>query len=151
VNHLYLSHLIILSQLLAFCQLEWLQSYTNFKLSRDNYEDLCHFLYNSNFISYLMSEDIEFVWSYFSNLIRDALPHFFSSTVIKSNSQPVWFNPGIRHHINCLHTLRRKFINNPTEHNKNKLDSSQKLLQAKIMLKLIMKLILSLHLTILIY
>jgi len=45
---------------------------------------------------------------------------------------PVWFNPDIRHHINFLRTLRRKFINNPTEYNANKLDSSQELLQAKI-------------------
>ena len=86
---------------------------------------ICAFLYNSDFTPCPMSEDIEFVWSYFSNLIRDALPHFIPSTAIKSNSQPVQFNPDIRHHINCLCTLRRKFINNPTECNKNKLDSSQ--------------------------
>ena len=79
-----------------------------------------------------MSENIEFVWSYLSNTIKDAIPHFVPLTVIKPSSQPVWFNSDIRHHINCLRTLRRKFNNNPTEYNKNKLDSSQNLLQAKI-------------------
>jgi len=100
--------------------------------SRGNYDNLCNHLYNSDFTPCLMSEDIEFVWEYLSNTIRDALPHFIPTTVFQSNNQPVWFNSDIRHHINCLRTLRRKFTNNPTGHNKNKLESSQKLLQAKI-------------------
>ena len=78
-----------------------------------------------------MSEDIEFVWSYLSNTIKDALPHFIPITTIKPNSQPVWFNSDIRHHINCLRSLRRKFNNNSTEYNKNKLETSQNLLQAR--------------------
>ena len=100
--------------------------------SRGNYEDLCHFLYNSDITPYFMSEDIKFVWSYFSIFIRDALPRLAPSTVFQSNRQPVWFNSDIRHHINYLRTLRQKFNNNPTEYNKNKLESSQNLLQAKI-------------------
>ena len=100
--------------------------------SKGNYEDLCHFLHNFDFTPCFMSEDIEFIWSYLSNTIKDAIPHFVPLTVIKPSSQPVWFNSDIRHHINCLRTLRRKFNNNPTEYNKNKLDSSQNLLQAKI-------------------
>ena len=100
--------------------------------SKGNYNDLCYFLYNSDFTPCLMSEDIEFVWSYLSNTIKDALPHFIPITTIKPNSQPVWFNSDIRHHINCLRSLRRKFNNNSTEYNKNKLETSQNLLQAKI-------------------
>ena len=76
---------------------------------------MCHFLLNFDFTPY---KDMEFVWSYLSNTIKEALPHFVLLTVIKPKGEPVWFNSDIRHHINFLRTLRRKF-NNPTEYNRN--------------------------------
>ena len=60
------------------------------------------------------TEDIEFIWLYLSTVIKDAMNMFIPVAPIHYNKQPTWFNSDIRHHINCLQTLRRKLNKNPT-------------------------------------
>jgi len=47
-------------------------------------------------------------------------------------NQPKWFNSSIRHNINRVRTLRRKFNKCPSKQNEIKLKNLEKLLQAEI-------------------
>jgi len=90
------------------------------------------FIYNSDFTSFYLSEDIEFQWSHLSNLIRSAFKLFIPTFTAHKNNQPPWFDSDIRHNINCLRTLKRKHSVHPTEHNLNKLEYSQQQLHHKL-------------------
>ena len=103
-----------------------------FNFPKGDYDGLCNFIYHSDFTLYYMSEDIEFVWSYLSNLIRNAFGHFIPIITVQDNNHPPWFNSDIRHHIKCLRTLRRKHSKHPTDYNHTKLENSQVQLQSKI-------------------
>ena len=93
---------------------------------------LCHHLSNADFTPCFQSNDIEFVWSFISTLIKSGFNHFIPTTVIDHQCQPKWFNSNIRHHIQCMHTLKRKYNKHPTDSNKVKIEESEILLQAKI-------------------
>ena len=100
--------------------------------SNGDYDGLCHYLNNSDFNPCFQSDDIEFVWSFISTLIKNAINQFVPMTVIHHNHQPKWFNSDIRHHIKCLHTLKRKYNKHPTNNNKVKIEESETLLQPKL-------------------
>ena len=51
---------------------------------------------------------------------------------LKLQNCPKWFNSEIRHHINCLRTLRRKCRCHPTPHNLTKLNLYESDLQKRI-------------------
>ena len=51
---------------------------------------------------------------------------------LKSRNSPKWFDSEIRHHLNCLHTLRRKYNSHPTPHQLSKLKFSEEMLQKKM-------------------
>ena len=100
--------------------------------SKGDYEGLCFFLSTVDLSPCFQSKDIEFIWSYLSAIIKDAIYKFIPVAPIHYNKQPVWFNSDIRHHINCLRTLRRKLNKHPTNNNKTKYNNSSTLLQTKI-------------------
>ena len=59
--------------------------------------------------------------------------HLFIPKVrLKSYQHPKWFNSDIRHHLNCLRTLRRKLRIHPSEHIKSRIDSSEEALKEKM-------------------
>ena len=62
----------------------------------------------------------------------EAIDLFVPSTVVHHDHQPKWFNSEIRHHINCLHTLRRKYNKHPTDSIKSKIEESESSLLTKI-------------------
>jgi len=47
-----------------------------YNFSKGNYDGFCDFIYNSDFTSFYLSEDIEFLWSHLSNLINSAFNIF---------------------------------------------------------------------------
>jgi len=96
------------------------------------YNGFSDFIYHSDFTPYYPSEDIEFLWFYLSNLIKSVCDLFNPIISAHSNQQPPWFNSDIKHHINCLRTLKRKHSAHPTEHNHSKLVNSQDQLLHKI-------------------
>ena len=69
---------------------------------------LCHYLRNVDFTPCFLSNDIEYVWSCISTLIKSGINHFIPTTGINHNRQLKWFNSNIRHHIKYLHILKRK-------------------------------------------
>ena len=101
------------------------------KQQRD-YNSLCYFLNNSDFSPCLEFDNIEHVWCYISELIKDMIKQFTPTVRVNRYNQPKWFNSSIRHNINCALTLRRKYNRHPSEQNKLKLENNETLLQAEI-------------------
>jgi len=52
---------------------------------------------------------------------------------IKSHKHPKWYNSDIRHHLNCIHTLRKRCISRPTIRNSSRLQLSETQLQHKML------------------
>ena len=109
--------------------------------SRGDFEGLCSYLSNYDFSCCYQSDDIESVWCFISSVIKEAIDLFVPSTVVHHDHQPKWFNSEIRHHINCLYTLR-SIINillillNPRLRSQNH-HCLPKLLMQKLIMKII--------------
>ena len=73
-----------------------------------------------------------YVWCYISELIKDGIKQFIPTVRVNRYNQPKWFNSSIRHNINRVRTLRRKYNKHPSEQNKLKLENNETLLQAEI-------------------
>jgi len=99
---------------------------------KGNYDDICDFIYNTDFTPFYTSEDIEFLWYYLSNIIRSAIEQLIPTVTVNESNQPPWFNSNIRHHIKCLRTLKRKHTAHPTTANLTNLENSQEQLQSKL-------------------
>ena len=69
-----------------------------------------------NFDKCFQSNDVESVWNELKLIIYDAMHLFIPKIKINPSRNPKWFTPSIRHRLNCLRTLRRKFIKHPTKH-----------------------------------
>ena len=80
----------------------------------------------NNFLSYMLdcdfsgclqSDNIEFIWSYIKSCIYTAMNMYIPRVRRRWHKFPCWFTPDIKHHLNCLHTLKRKSKVCPTDHN----------------------------------
>ena len=74
---------------------------------------------------YYKSDNIEIVWNILKQLLKDAIHNFVPQLTIRKKQHPKWFTPIIKHHLNCVHSLRRKYENNPTDNNKHKLQAAE--------------------------
>jgi len=74
------------------------------------------FLPDTNFDKCFQSNDVESVWNELKLIIYDAMHLLIPKVKINSSRNPKWFTPSIRHCLNCLRTLQRKFIKHPTEY-----------------------------------
>ena len=78
--------------------------------------------------------NIEYVWKFIKGSICHAMDLFIPKVKLRSSKHPRWFNSDIRHHLNCLHSLRRKVKVHPSKLNLMKIKSSvlqEKILSAK--------------------
>ena len=64
--------------------------------------------------------------------IFEAVSLFTPKIYVSHRHNPKWFNSEIRHHLQCLRSMRRKCKSHPTLHLKNKTQLSEKLLQSRI-------------------
>ena len=80
----------------------------------------------------LESDNIEHVWCYISELIKDGIKQFIPTVRVNRYNQPKWSNSSIRHNINRVRTRRHKYNKHPSEQNKLKLENNETLLQAEI-------------------
>ena len=92
-----------------------------FDFPKANMPGLCSFLENSDFSHCFLSCDVDHVWSFIKLIIQHAMDLFLHKVKLCSHQFPKWFTPDIRHHLNCLCTLRRKCRSHPTAHNLSKL------------------------------
>ena len=92
-----------------------------FDFPKANMPGLCSFLENSDFSHCFLSCDVDHVWYFIKLIIQHAMDLFLPKVKLHSHQFPKWFTPDIRHHLNCLRTLRRKYRTHPTAHNLSKL------------------------------
>ena len=66
----------------------------HWSISRGGFEGhgFCHYLSNSDFTPCHQANDIEFVWSFISTAIKNAMDHFIPLTIVHHAHQPKWFN-----------------------------------------------------------
>ena len=80
---------------------------------------MCDFLLDSDFRALFESMDIEFVWFIIKSFIFEAVFLFTPKIFVSHRHDPKWFNSEIRHHLQCLRSMRRKCKSCPTLHKKN--------------------------------
>ena len=79
---------------------------------------MCDYLSSCNLSNFYVTADIEEAWSILKYHINLAIDIYVPKIKLH---HPKWFNSHIKHHINCLCTLRRKTKNHFSESNLNKL------------------------------
>ena len=85
-----------------------------FDFSKADYDSIRSFLLDTNFSVCLRSGNIEFIWAMIKSFLYHAMCLYIPKIRLRSQQDPLWFNPSIRHQINCLNTLRRKFRSHPS-------------------------------------
>jgi hypothetical protein len=95
-------------------------------------DGLLEYMLNCDFSECLQSDNIEFVWAYIKSCIYCAINLYIPKVKRRWLKYPCWFTSEIKHHLNCLRTLKRRTTAHPTVCNQSKLKSSMKHLQDKI-------------------
>ena len=90
------------------------------------------FLADFDFSYFYSSSDIEFLWSLLKDAIQHAISLYSPPLKRRSQHQPKWFQSGIRHQINKLHSLWRLCRNHPSPGRLSKLSSAESLLHCDI-------------------
>ena len=90
------------------------------------------FLYQYSFNLVLSSSNTEFIRTFIKTAINSSINQFILEFPVKHTHQPKWFNSDIRHKIKCLHTLKRKYINHPTDNTKVELTNLRVVLESMI-------------------
>ena len=76
--------------------------------------------------------NVEQAWTSLKQILVSGCNQFIPKLKISSKPQPKWFNPHIRHLLNCARTLRRLVVKHPSVSNKAKLTASENHLQSVI-------------------
>ena len=97
-----------------------------------NWESMNESLYQYDFNLALSSSNTEFTWTFIKTAINSSINQFIPKFPVKHTHQLKWFNSDIHHKIKYLHTLKRKYINRPTDSTKAKLTNLQAELQSTI-------------------
>jgi len=53
----------------------------------------------------------------------DCIDRFVPKIVIKPNAHPRWFTANLRHKMNCLRSLKRRYTRSPTLHIKESIET----------------------------
>ena len=88
-----------------------------FDFPKANMEGLCSYLETTDFSVCFQSCDVDTVCSTLKLLILNAMELFILKGRLKIHQYPKWFTSDIRHSINCLRTLRRKYKKHPSPAN----------------------------------
>ena len=94
-----------------------------FNFTKGDYNGMCDYLLDTDFSDCLLPSSIEQAWSILKYAILTAMHIYIPKVRVKPKHHPKWFNSEIRHAINCLRTLRKKYSLNPTPRNLSKLHS----------------------------
>ena len=103
-----------------------------FDFSKTNFTDICSFLLDFDFSVCFYSRDIEFIWSTIKSVIFVAISLFVPKKISKQINEPKWFNSGIRHHHNCLRTMKKKYKRHPTPNRKLQIKQCETSLMSRI-------------------
>ena len=72
-------------------------------------------LHDTFFSMYFKSNDIEFIWSTVKSIVREAMSRYILKVKLNTYHNAPWFKSSMRHHLNCLRTLCKKYKHNPSE------------------------------------
>jgi len=103
-----------------------------FDFKNADMEGLLMYLLDYDFSSCFHSNDIEHVWAIIKRAILKAMNLHIPKVKVKAQKQPKWFTSDIRHHLNCLRSLRKRNKVHPTEQTLARLKTSEELLQDKM-------------------
>ena len=81
------------------------------------------------FLFVFRSTNIEFIWSMIKSVLYHAMCLYIPKSRLRSRQDPQWFDPSIRHQINCLNTLRRKSKSHPSPFRSSKIELLENQLQ----------------------
>ena len=94
-------------------------------------DNLLSYLFDCDFSDCYRSNNIEYIWSTIKFHIYEAMTRYIPKVKVRRFSYPCWFTSDIKHHLNCVRTLRRKVKAHPTVYNISKLKSSEMCLKEK--------------------
>jgi len=97
-----------------------------YNFNKADWYGLNHFIAMNSSDVCFYSDDIETACSRLKDLLYQSMDMFKQQHL---SSRPQWFIPEIRHHLNKLHTTRRKVKRNPTKCNKATLKLAEDKLQ----------------------
>ena len=104
-----------------------------YDFSKADFDGLFNHLLETDFSDCYNSADVEDVWSVIKHAILYAMNLHISQVKIMSQKHPKWYNSDVRHHLNCICTLRKRCLLHPTIHNSSKLQISETQLQHKML------------------
>ena len=99
---------------------------------KGDYEGLNDLLYNTDFSSCYQSSDVEFIWSFITSTICNAMREFIPFFKQSANYHPKYFTQSIRHQVNCIRLLKNKYHKSPIDTNLLCLNNAEKLLANQI-------------------
>ena len=70
---------------------------------------------NYNFHNYYCLSNAKAAWETLKNTLHMANQTFVPQFLVRKKEYREWFTPTIKHHLNCIHSLRRKFKKKPTD------------------------------------
>lgn len=79
-----------------------------------NWEEIYLFLSQYDFKELYEISNLENSWTYFKDIISAAVLQFVLRISSRKHPRPKWFNSEIQHHLNQVHTLRRRHRRNPS-------------------------------------
>ena len=103
-----------------------------FDYHKGDYEGLNDFLISTDFSICYQSNNVEFIWLFIKSTLCNAMREFIP--LIKQNAayHPKYFTPSIRHQVNCVRSLKKKYYKSPTNANLTRLNNIEKLLANQI-------------------
>ena len=107
-------------------------SYVAYDYSRADWDGMYNSMMNHKFHEYYHLSEVEEVWATLKHILQTAIQAFVPQFLVKKKQHPKWFTPTIKHRLNCIHSLRRKYKKNPSNNLKLKLQAEEDNLQALI-------------------
>ena len=101
--------------------------------SKADFDGLLQYLLDSDFTDCFLSDSIDHVWSVIKNLILNSMHLHIPTVKLRKECYPKWFDSDLRHFLNCLHTLKRRYHCHPTPH----ILSKPRALESDLQLKLV--------------
>ena len=99
---------------------------------KPNYDAICSYLLDYDFMSCLQSQDAEHIWTIIKNAIYEGMNMFIPKVRIRRYQYSCWFSSELRHLSKCLRTLRKRISKHPSPYLQSKLVSQESDLRYKI-------------------
>ena len=100
--------------------------------SKADYEGMCLYLLDHDFSDYLQSENIDELCLYLKSLLKETVDMFVPKVRVSYKNSPKWFTPEIRHGINKLRHLKRRYKQHPSSNLQRVIIDKENLIQEEI-------------------